>query len=231
MVAPEHLSAPATAAPAPNGDTHLPAVLFDLDGTLIDSIELILNSARYAFQKLDRECPSDQEWLTGVGIPLFTMFGRYARDEADKAALIAAYREYQMEHHDRLIRCYDAVLETVFELRRRGHELAIVTSKSEYLALRALNQVGLARHIDTIVGCDGSSRHKPDPEPVMIALHRLGCAPSNAIFVGDSIHDILAGNAAGVRTAAALWGPFTRSDLEPGKPSAWLETISDLLAL
>ena len=209
----------------------LPAILFDLDGTLIDSIELILKSARYAFQKLDRECPSDQEWLTGVGIPLFTMFGRYAHDEADKAALIAAYREYQMEHHDRLIRCYEAVVDTVLELRRRGHELAIVTSKSEYLSLRALNLVGLARHVDTIVGCDGSTRHKPDPEPVMIALHRLGYAPRDAIFVGDSVHDILAGNAAGVRSAAALWGPFTRADLEPGNPSTWLSSISDILAI
>lgn len=214
-----------------NGDGGRPAILFDLDGTLIDSIELILNSARYAFQKLDRECPSDEEWLSGVGIPLFTMFSRYARDDGDKAALIAAYREYQMEHHDRLIRCYDEVVDTIVELRRRGHDLAIVTSKSEYLALRALNHVGLARHIDTIVGCDGSTRHKPDPEPVRIALHRLGYAPADAIFVGDSIHDILAGNAAGVRSAAALWGPFDRSDLEPGNPSAWLDRISDLLTL
>ena len=216
-------------APEPACQAVRPAILFDLDGTLIDSIELILNSARYAFQKLERTCPSDEEWLTGVGIPLFTMFGRYARDDADRAALIAAYREYQMEHHDRLVRCYDRVLETVVELRRRGHELAIVTSKSEYLALRALNQVGLARHIDTVVGCDASTRHKPDPEPVRIALHRLGYAPADAIFVGDSIHDIVAGNAAGVRSAAALWGPFDRPDLEPGNPSAWLERISDIL--
>ena len=221
-------------APVPDVSTGVgrpPAILFDLDGTLIDSIELILSSARYAFQKLERECPSDAEWLTGVGIPLFTMFGRYARDDADRAALIAAYREYQMEHHDRLIRCYDDVIDTVVELRRRGHELAIVTSKSEYLALRALNHVGLARHVDTIVGCDASTRHKPDPEPVRIALHRLGYAPTDAIFVGDSIHDILAGNGAGVRSAAALWGPFTRPDLEPGNPSSWLERISDLLDL
>ena len=229
---------PAAASPTPvpapaflQVDHRLPAILFDLDGTLIDSIELILNSARYAFQKLQRECPSDQEWLAGVGIPLFTMFARYARDEADKAALIAAYREYQTEHHDRLIRCYDDVVDTVVELRRRGHEMAIVTSKSEYLAIRALNRVGLARQIDTIVGCDGTTRHKPDPEPVRIALHRLGYAPADAIFVGDSIHDIVAGNAAGVRSAAALWGPFDRPDLEPGNPSAWLEKISDILAL
>ena len=221
---------PSPVAPG-NGSRRLAAILFDLDGTLIDSIELILSSARYAFAKLERECPTDEEWLSGVGIPLFTMFARYARDDAEKAALIAAYREYQLEHHDRLIRCYDEVVDTVAELRSRGHELAIVTSKSEYLSLRALTQVGLARHIDTIVGCDASTRHKPDPEPVRIALHRLGCAPTDAIFVGDSIHDIRAGNAAGVRSAAALWGPFDRPDLEPGNPSTWLERISDLLTL
>jgi len=206
----------------------LPAVLFDLDGTLIDSIELILNSARYAFEKLGRETPPDEEWLAGVGIPLFTMFGRYARDDADKAALIAAYREYQLEHHDRLVRCYDDVVDTVTVLRSRGHEIAIVTSKSEYLALRALALVGLARHMDTIVGCDATTRHKPDPEPVRLALQRLGRAPDEAVFVGDSVHDLLAGNAAGVRTFAALWGAFKRQDLEPGSPSAWLESISQL---
>jgi pyrophosphatase PpaX len=206
----------------------VPAVLFDLDGTLIDSIELILNSARYAFQKLGREAPSDEEWTAGIGIPLFTMFGRYARDAADQRALIAAYREYQLEHHDRLVRCYDAVVDTVGEIRARGHEIAIVTSKSEYLSLRALALVGLARHVDTVVGCDATTRHKPDPEPVRLALHRLGRAPHEAVFVGDSVHDLLAGNAAGVRTFAALWGAFRRQDLEPGSPSAWLESISQL---
>ena len=209
----------------------LPTVLFDLDGTLIDSIELILNSARFAFQKLDRECPPDEEWLSGVGIPLFTMFRRYARDEADCATLIAAYREYQLVHHDRLTRCYDQVAETVDILRLRGHDIGIVTSKSEALALRGLAHVGLARHMDTIVGCDSSTRHKPDPEPVRIALHRLDASPEDAIFVGDSVHDVLAGNAAGVHTAAALWGAFKRADLEPGEPNAWLESVSDLVTL
>jgi pyrophosphatase PpaX len=208
-----------------------PTILFDLDGTLIDSIELILNSARFAFEKLGRECPSDEEWLAGVGIPLFTMFRRYARDEADCSALIAAYREYQLANHDRLTRCYDEVVDTVAEFRARGHEIGIVTSKSEALAIRGLAHVGLARYMDTIVGCDSSSRHKPDPEPVRIALHRLDVLPEDAIFVGDSVHDVLAGNAAGVHTVAALWGAFRREDLEPGAPNAWLERISDLMNL
>lgn len=209
----------------------LPTILFDLDGTLIDSIELILNSARYAFQKLDRDCPTDEDWLSGVGIPLFTMFRRYARDEADCGTLIAAYREYQLIHHDRLTRCYDQVTETVEILRDRGHDIGIVTSKSEALALRGLALVGLARHMDTIVGCDSSTRHKPDPEPVRIALHRLDASPEDAIFVGDSVHDVLAGNAAGVHTAAALWGAFKRADLEPGEPNAWLESVSEVVTL
>jgi pyrophosphatase PpaX len=207
-----------------------PTILFDLDGTLIDSIELILNSARFAFEKLDRQCPPDTEWMAGIGIPLFTMFGRYARDAADQAALIAAYREYQMANHDRLIRCYDDVIDTVAILAKRGHELAIVTSKSEALAMRGLAHVGLARYMDTVVGCDSSTRHKPDPEPVRIALHRLDCAPENAVFVGDSVHDILAGNAAGVTTLAATWGAFNRADLEPGKPDFYLDGISGLPA-
>ena len=206
-----------------------PAVLFDLDGTLLDSIELILSSARYAFEKLGRECPPPSEWRSGIGIPLFTMFGRYARDQADCADLIAAYREYQIANHDRLVRCYADVASTVRQLSQQGVELGIVTSKSEALALRGLAHVGLASLMDTVVGCDSSTRHKPDPEPVRIALHRLGCPPGEAIFVGDSVHDVLAGNAAGVTTVAATWGAFTRSDLEPGAPSAYLDGISGLL--
>jgi pyrophosphatase PpaX len=215
------------AMPAPTR----PTVLFDLDGTLLDSIELILNSARYSFKKLNREWITDEAWAAGIGIPLFTAFAKYAKDEADQAAFLAAYREYQSANHDRLIRCYDNVVDTVKTLSARGHELAIVTSKSESLALRGLVHVGLARYMDTIVGCEASTRHKPDPEPVQIALQRLACRPEDAIFIGDSVHDILAGNAAGVRTVAALWGAGRREEMEPGDPSAYAATISDVLAL
>lgn len=207
------------------------AILFDLDGTLVDSIALILESARYAFTKLGREWISDDVWREGIGIPLPTMFSRHARDVVERDALIAAYREYQLEHHDRLISCYDDVVETVRELRARGHALAVVTSKSEWLAYRALALVKLASVMDTVVGLESTKRHKPDPEPVRIALHRLDCTPDRALFVGDSVHDLLAGNAAGVATVAATWGAFSRSNLEPGAPSHWLERISDLPSL
>jgi len=204
------------------------AVLFDLDGTLIDSIELILNSARYAFRDRDGYVPSDAEWLTGVGIPLVNMFRRYATDEAEVDALIGKYREYQLEHHDRLVRCYDAVVETVDHIRAAGHPVAIVTSKTGWLAKRGLDHVGLGPHFDVIIGCDSCQRHKPDPEPVHVALDRLSYRPDEAVFVGDSVHDIQAGRAAGVTTIAALWGPFTREDLAASQPHHFVQRMADL---
>lgn len=207
------------------------AVLFDLDGTLIDSIELILNSARHAFQQSGRAIPSDDEWLTGVGMPLVAMFRKYASDEADVDMLISKYREYQLEHHDRLVRCYDQVVDTVDSLRGAGHPLAIVTSKTGWLAKRGLDLVGLGEHFDVIVGCDICKRHKPDPEPVHLALTSLGYEPGEAVFVGDSVHDMASGNAAGVTTIAALWGPFTREALVHSAPAHYIERISELPTL
>lgn len=204
------------------------AVLFDLDGTLIDSIELILNSAKHAFRDRNGHIPSDAEWLTGVGIPLVTMFRRYARDDADIDALIGKYREYQLANHDRLVRSYHLVVETVDSLRAARHPLGIVTSKTGWLAQRGLDNVGLGSHFDVVVGCDTCDLHKPDPGPVLFALERLGYAPDEAVFVGDSIYDMQAGNAAGVTTIAALWGPFSREDLMPSAPTHFLERITDL---
>ena len=207
------------------------AVLFDLDGTLIDSIELILASMRHAFRARGSTVPSDAEWLEGVGIPLPTMFRRYAPDDQELAALIGAYREHQLEHHDRMVRCYDAVVDTVYLLRGRGHALGVVTSKADWLARRGLDHVGIAHLFDTIVGCDSCSRHKPHPEPVLTALERLGYRPEEAVFVGDSVHDIEAGNAAGVWTVGALWGPFDREQLLPASPDYLLDQIGGLPAI
>ncbi|MEX2152438.1 MAG: HAD-IA family hydrolase [Gemmatimonadaceae bacterium] len=204
------------------------AVLFDLDGTLIDSIELILNSAKHAFRDRAGHVPSDAEWLTGVGIPLAAMFRRYARDDDEVNTLIAKYREYQLAHHDRLVRCYDQVVETVDFIRAAGHPVAIVTSKTGWLARRGLDHVGLGAHFDVIVGCDACERHKPDPEPVFVALQKLGYQPAEGVFVGDSVHDMAAGNAAGVTTIAALWGPFSREDLVASNPMHYLQRIADL---
>lgn len=204
------------------------AVLFDLDGTLVDSIELIRRSFRHACAAvLEREI-AEAEWLSGVGTPLRTQMQGFARTEADVDALIAAYRAYQIEHHDRLLAEYAGVRDMLATLSASGHPIGIVTSKADALAIRALDAMRLRRFADVVIGCDSCSRHKPDPEPVHIALDRLGASPDRAAFAGDSPHDIVAGNAAGVRTIGVLWGPFPRAELERAGAGHLIDRPDDL---
>lgn len=205
------------------------AVLFDLDGTLIDSIDLILKSAQFAFGKCGIPCPSDPEWLAGVGRPLPVMFGHFAPGR--ESDLIAAYREFQMANHDELVTVYPGVPEMLERLASDGHRMGIVTSKVSTLAMRGLTHTGIDRFFHTVVGMDSCKRHKPDPEPVRIALDLLGSGPEGAWFVGDSVHDMESGNAAGVATVGALWGPFSEADLAPSHPRYLAVTPSDVIQL
>jgi pyrophosphatase PpaX len=205
-----------------------PAVLFDLDGTLIDTIELILSSARHAFGGWPRATPTDEEWVRGIGTPLVTQLRAYAETEDEVALLLDRYRAYQHVHHDRLTRCYDDVPAEVARLSGRGHPLAVVTSKASAIAARSLAHVGLDRYFDAVIGYDETERHKPDPEPVLAGLAKLRVPATRAVYVGDSPHDIHAGNAAGVVTIAVTWGPFGRETLAAAGPNHFIECMADL---
>jgi pyrophosphatase PpaX len=190
------------------------SLLFDLDGTLVDSIELILASARHAFIGFEGRVPTDDEWRAGIGRPLLTMFREFTPDEDEVERLVARYREHQVKHHDSLVRAYEGIVDMILDLARDGHPMALVTSKVDWLAVHALKLVGLDRAIPVVVGCDSTTNHKPHPEPVEKALSLLGSAPSSALFVGDSPHDIEAGRAAGVYTIGVTWGAFSRAEME-----------------
>jgi pyrophosphatase PpaX len=209
----------------------LPAVLFDLDGTLIDTIELIVSSARHAFEGRPGNPPTDEDWIRGIGTPLVEQLRGFASSEEEVAVLLERYRAYQHIHHDRLTRCYDDVPTVVATLAERGYPLAIVTSKASSIAKRSLGWVGLDRYFPVVVGFDETTRHKPDPEPVLVALERLGASADRAVFVGDSPHDIHAGNAAGVLTVAALWGPFNRETLAAAHPNHFIGCLPELPAV
>ena len=207
------------------------AILFDLDGTLVDSIELILGSARYAFVGFDGEIPTDEEWRAGIGRPLLTVLRERAHgDEAEAQRLLARYREYQMEHHDRMVRAYDGLIPILREFSAIGHRLAVVTSKSDWLALKALELVGIADLFPVLVGCDSCTNHKPHPEPVERALALLGAAPADAIFVGDSPHDVESGRAAGVFTVGVTWGAFTREQMQASGADLIIDEVDQLPA-
>ena len=209
-----------------------PALLFDLDGTLVDSIELILGSARHAFIGFAGHVPSDDEWRVGIGRPLQAVLLEYAAgDQADADRLLVRYREYQLEHHDRLLHAYDGVVDTLRALHAAGHPLAVVTSKSDWLAQRALEFVGISELFGALVGCDTCVNHKPHPEPVERALAILGEAASNALFVGDSPHDIQSGRAAAVYTVGASWGAFSRAEMLASGADVVIDDITGLPAV
>jgi pyrophosphatase PpaX len=207
------------------------AILFDLDGTLVDTIELIMQSMEFAFREFHGAHPTRAQWLEGLGITLRTQMEAWARTPEELDWLIARYRLYQGEHHERMTAPYDGVRSVLDELRASQHPMGIVTSKYHALAYRVLTHVRFIEYFDVIIGGDSIERPKPDPQPVVTALERLGAAPQRAMFVGDSPHDIRSGNAAGVATVAATWGPFSTEQLEVARPTYWLPAIQDLPGL
>lgn len=204
------------------------AVLFDLDGTLVDSIGLLVASMQYAYEGREVR-PPVEDWVAAIGTPLDAMLRRWARDDADVELLRARYREHQIARHDEMTREYPGTIAAVRALHTAGHPLAVVTSKLEVGARRSLRFLGIEQCFSVVVGLDHTARHKPEPEPVWHALDRLGGIPrERAVFIGDSTHDMHAGNAAGVATAAALWGPYSRAQLETASPRHWLSAMHEV---
>jgi pyrophosphatase PpaX len=181
-----------------------PAVLFDLDGTLIDSGAIILASFRHATQTvLRREIP-DAELAALVGGSNIHDQMR-AIDAAQVDELVRVYREHNEPLHDEL-EAFEGIEHVLARLKRDGRLLGIVTAKRRKTVELAFAVLPLERYFDVVVTSDMTERHKPDPEPVLTALGRLGVGPAEAAFVGDSPFDVASGKAAGVFTVAVAWG-------------------------
>ncbi len=210
--------------------TQLETFLFDLDGTLLDSIDLIMQSYRHTMLVHRGTAPDDAVWLTGLGTPLRVQFARVSDDPAEVEAMVQTYREYNLANHDQMVRPFEGIVPAVTALAARGR-LGLVTSKFRDGALRGLKVAGLEAHIRVIVGADDVTHPKPDAEPVRLAMERLGADPATTVFVGDSPHDLAAGRAAGVRTAAVLWGPFPRELLAAQQPDYWIRSPPELTTL
>ena len=207
--------------------------LFDLDGTIIDSIELILRSYRHtmALHRCNEPMPPDEMWLAGLGTPLWAQFGQITEDKEEIERMVQTYRTYNLTHHDALVKPYEGVVEEIRRLKTTDRRLGIVTSKLRDGAMRGLRVSGLDDAFDVVIGCNDVTHSKPHPEPVLKAVAELGVKPAQTVFIGDSRHDMESGRAAGVKTAAVLWGPFDRPHLQDLAPDYWLEKPEDLRQL
>jgi pyrophosphatase PpaX len=203
------------------------AILFDLDGTLIDSVELIVRSFQHATALHLGQALAREAIVPTIGLALDTVLEGMAPGRGP--VLVAPYREYMHANHDLLVRPYDGVLETLRELRERGYRLGIVTSKRRPAASLAFLRWMLDTHVDVTVCAEDAPRTKPAPDPLLAAAALLGVTPAECCYVGDTPHDMIAARAAGMCAIAAPWGAGTRAELAAAQPHLWLDTPSDLL--
>ena len=206
-------------------------LLFDLDGTLIDSVDLIVRSYRYASEHHLGIVTSDDVWIERLGTPMHNQLRAVSDDDSIIAAMAVTYGEYYRKHHDSEVTLFKGVHDVISALYDKGNTLGVVTSKLRAGTNRSLELVKLKPFFDVIVTADQVSRPKPDPEPVQLALERLDAAPTEVVFIGDSPHDIASGREAGVATAAVLWGPFSISALEAARPDYFLTEPAEIVSV
>ena len=204
------------------------AVLFDLDGTLVDSIELILASMRHATTEVLGEALPDRVLMHNVGVPLRVQMREFCPERAEE--LLSSYRAHNEIVHDELLAEYPGIEAGLEELVSAGYRLAIVTSKSRPVAMRGLSRFGLEGYFEELVAYEDTAIHKPEPEPLLEAARRLGVPIDRCAYVGDSPHDMNAAIAAGAVPVAALWGPFRARVAESGSAAA-IESLGDLAGL
>ena len=208
-----------------------PVVLFDLDGTLIDSGAMIVASMRHAASTvLGRDIP-EEELKAAVGGPGLVAQMR-ALDEARVDELVEVYRAHNEPLHESLEPCagIDAALAA---LQQEGRRLGIVTAKRRLTVRLAFDVLPwLEPHFEIVVGAEDTERHKPNPEPLLHALDLLGAAPGDAAYVGDSPFDVEAAKAAGCFAVAVTWGGIHGEDrLAAQRPDAIVHDTEELLGV
>lgn len=203
------------------------AVLFDLDGTLVDSIPLIFRTYRRVFADLG--LPWDPGAVAAqIGIPLRVISRKFAEDRAEE--FYRLYQQYYHEEHDRLTRLFPGTQDALRALKRHGLRLGLVTSKTAAVTRRTLAFTGLESFMEAVVTVDDVRQPKPEAEPVLKALALLGSAPGRAVYVGDSCHDMLAGRRAGTAVVGVIWGLARREELLACGPDLVVDRWSELLA-
>ncbi|MCR8847818.1 pyrophosphatase PpaX [Rossellomorea sp. SC111] len=209
--------------------SRITTILFDLDGTLINTNDLIISSFLHTLNHYYPGQYKEEDVHPFMGPPLEESFGGLDPDKMEE--MCAHYRAYNHEHHDALVTEFEGVYETVKTLYDNGYKLAIVSTKVRDVVLKGLDLMNLRPFFDVIITLDEVENAKPHPEPIEKALVLLGSSPSEAIMIGDNHHDILAGKNAGVLSAGVAWSAKGREHLAHYEPDFMLENMKDLLAI
>lgn len=205
------------------------ALLFDFDGTLLNTNDLIIQTFMHVLEERFPGQYQPEDCLRFIGPSLTETFEELTPDEVEEMTL--KYRKWNLEHHDELVTEFDGVIETLEELRALGIRLAIVSTKRRDTIKRGLSLMGASDYFEFLVGIDDVKNVKPDPEPVLLAIEKLGVEKEDVMMIGDNYHDILAGKNAGVKTAGVAWSLKGEAYLREFRPDYILLHMSDLLTI
>lgn len=204
-------------------------LLFDADGTLIDTYDIILASMRHTVNDLYGGSFDADELMAGVGTPLYDQMLRFADGNAEQAAqMVDDYRAHNDAIHDAGIRAFSDTKDALAELAAAGYRMGVVTSKRHQMAELGLELSGILGFFEFVIGSDDWPEHKPAPGPILHGCELLGIDPAHCAYIGDSPYDLQAGRAAGCMTIAALWGMFPPATLEDERPDRACSSLSEV---
>ncbi len=202
-------------------------VLFDLDGTLLDTNDLIIQSFIHVLKVAKLPPLTKEQIIPQMGRTLVEQLQIFSGQQ-EVTELITIYRDFNLKYHDELIREFPYVKEVISELHRAGMKLAIVTTKMRKTSLMGLNKCGLEPYFKTMITLEDVVHPKPHPEPVEKALQALGSDPHQAMMVGDSPFDIESANRAGVTSVGVAWSLKGKEGLKPFHPKHMISDIREL---
>ncbi|MGZ9586944.1 pyrophosphatase PpaX [Paenibacillus marinisediminis] len=205
-------------------------VLFDLDGTIMDTNELIIDTFLHVLRDIVPPPFTREQIIPTMGLTLEEQLQGFAKRE-DVSDLITAYRKYNLERHDEMVKPFPYVVEVLQNLRDAGIQLGVVTTKIRMTTERALKMFDMYDKMNVIVTVDDVTNAKPHPEPVRKAMEALGANPSRTLMVGDSPADIVSANAAGAVSCAVAWSLKGEQMLEQYKPRHIIHDMRDLYAI
>ncbi len=204
------------------------AVVFDVDGTLLDTREFIYRAFEHTFDTHQLRCITREEISKLMGQPLVECY-RLLVPGSSVEAFCNTHRAFQAEHLYLAIP-FEHTESTLRELHRGGIRMAVVTSRSRQNSIRTLELAGIQDYFEVIVSLEDVSRHKPFPDAILKVLEQMGVEPRNSIIVGDMNEDIIAGKNAHVRTVAATYG-FQGVSLTLNKPDYVIHDIQELVTV
>lgn len=205
-------------------------VLFDLDGTIIDTNELIITSFLHVLEQHFPSRYKREDIIPNMGQPLTAQMELFGGAEL-RDFLVDAYREHNEEIHDELVREFPHVLETLEELKKLGVTMGIVTTKQRKTAEMGAKLFGIDPFMSTFIVFQDTEKHKPSPDPVLKAMEQVKANPATTLMVGDSQYDIQAAHHAGAHAAGVSWSLKGPEFLQQFDPEYMLYDMRDLIPI